>query len=191
MNSPSSTGSLSIFLGPMGSGKTTRAIEQVSQFCSLGYKTIYITSKLEAERTTVSQFYSHNITGASLHPLCSIFRCRVLPETFEEADVYIIDEAQFFTTLVVTVKSLLKLGKNIQVYGLSSDFKGEKFGSVIDLIPFSDSFTQMFAKCVKCAVEKRLTQASFTDRIGDSEEVIEVGGMGRYTPVCRDHHTRL
>lgn len=187
------SGSLSVYFGPMGSGKTTRALEQVSQFCALGFKTTYVTSKLEEQRAGIEKaFYSHNPTGASLSVPASIMRCETLPHDFGDAEVVIIDEAQFFSNLVETVKRALRQGKNLQVYGLASNFKGEKFGDIIDLIPFADRVEQMMAKCILCSRESRaLVPAAFTDRQGEGGDIVKVGGLGDYLPVCRKHHTKL
>jgi thymidine kinase len=186
-------GSLSVFFGPMGSGKTTTALEQVSQFCALGFKTLYITHKNEIKRASDQHFYSHNPSSATLHKLCSVVQYSDdLPLEFGDREVIVIDEAQFFSNLVEAVQAALQAGKNMQVYGLSSNFKGGKFGNVIDLIPFADVAIQMTAKCIKCSKESRtLNEAAFTDRVGDSKSLIEVGGIGKYLPVCRRHHTQL
>lgn len=186
-------GSQSVYFGPMGSGKTTRALEQASQFCALGFRTTYVTSKLEEQRADLEKaFYSHNSSGASLPKLVTVVRCETLPHDFGDAEVVIIDEAQFFSNLVETVKRALRQGKNLQVYGLASDFKGDKFGSIIDLIPFADTVVQMTAKCIRCSQESRtLVPAAFTDRQGKGGDVVKVGGLGEYLPVCRKHHTKL
>lgn len=186
-------GRVEVYFGPMGSGKTTRALEQVSQFCALNYRTLYVTSKLEEGRaSSESVFYSHNPESATLHKLCSILRCESMPSHFGDAEVIVIDEAQFFSNLVEVVKRAVQAGKDVQVYGLCSDFKGEKFGSIIDLIPFADAVLQMTAKCIKCSEERReLVPAPFTDKVGDSSSVVEVGAIGKYLPVCRKHHTRI
>lgn len=188
------TAILQVYFGPMGSGKTTRALEQVSQFIALGFTTAYITSKLEEGRAEQDHvFYSHNKSGAQLKQECTTLRCTILPEIPPlTAEVVVIDEAQFFSNLVPAVKGYISQGKRVQVYGLASDFKGDKFGSIVDLISFADVAVQMTAKCARCSSESRtIVPASFTDRNGDKNEVISVGGMAEYTPVCRYHHSRL
>jgi thymidine kinase len=189
------SGHLSVFLGPMGSGKTTRAKEQVSQFCSLGFKTAYVISDLDKKRNSSNNLpYSHNPHSGSIDPKATILSCdnlSILP--FDDYEVIIIDEAQFFPEddLVSVVRKLVK-NKYVQVYGLSGDFKGNKFGGVIELIPFADTFEQMTAKCVECTISKRLINASFTDKLSDDQgDILEVAGMGLYKPVCRLHHTKL
>ncbi|CAH6421323.1 Thymidine kinase [uncultured virus] len=176
----------------MGSGKTTKALEQVSQFVILGFKTMYITSKLDKERAPEAAFYSHNPASQRVHELCITLHCESLPDDYSSSEVIVIDEAQFFSNLVPTVHKLLALGKNVQVYGLAADFKGDKFGSIIDLIPFADNVEHMKAKCMRCTLEQRvLVPAAFTDKEGVSKTVLEVGCIGKYLPVCRKHHTQL
>jgi thymidine kinase len=178
----------------MGSGKTTRAKEQVSQFCSLGFKTVYVISNKDKIRClSGASIYSHNPNIGPLDPKATIFHCDNLSNSvLDDYEVIIIDEAQFFedNDLVNVVRKLAK-NKYVQVYGLSGDFRGNKFGGVIELIPFADVFQQMTAKCVECSISKSLNNASFTDKISDGGDVLEVAGMEKYKVVCRLHHTKL
>lgn len=204
MSSSQEAGHLSVFLGPMGSGKSTRAVEQVSQFCSLDFKTAYVMNDLDKLRNQPGNTcYSHNPNGATVFSSATSLFCTLLSDVdLEKYDAIIIDEAQFFSDLVDVVKKLVANGKYVQVYGLSGDFAGKKFGQVIDLIPFADVFQQMTAKCVKCAISapgtiRRLNNASFTDMRDkvntetDNSSVVKIGGMEDYDPVCRLHHPIL
>ena len=88
-----------------------------------------------------------------------------------------INEAQFFDGLVEFVKEMLQQGKTVHVYGLDGDFRQQKFGSILDLIPIADTYTKLYAIC-KCG-----DNASFSKRLSSSTS--QYGPDDRYIPVCR------
>jgi thymidine kinase len=89
-----------------------------------------------------------------------------------------INEAQFFPDLMVFVLEMLRLQKNVYVYGLDGDFKQQKFGSILDLIPFSDTYTKLYAQCANCG-----SNASFSKRLTVNNE--QFAPHDAYIPVCR------
>ena len=67
------------------------------------------------------------------------------------ADYIFINEAQFFTNLknwVITIVE--RYNKNVILCGLDSDFKREKFGEILDLIPHAHKITKLNGTCTQC-----------------------------------------
>ena len=93
-------------------------------------------------------------------------------------DIILINEAQFFPDLVSFVKEFLKKGKHIYVYGLDGDFKQDRIGFILDLVPLCDSIIKLKAKCLcgNCAI--------FSKRI--SSEIEQYQPNAEYIPVCRN-----
>lgn len=91
------------------------------------------------------------------------------------SDYILINEAQFYPDLVEFVKQFKY--KNIYVYGLDGDFKQEKIGNILDLIPLCDSVTKLKATC-KCG-----QPAIFSKRL--SHETDQYQPNAEYIPVCR------
>ena len=86
-----------------------------------------------------------------------------------------INEAQFYPDLVKFVKEFGH--KNIYVYGLDGDFKQEKIGYILDLIPLCDTVTKLRATCA-CG-----EPAIFSKRLGvETEQYLP---NAQYIPVCR------
>ena len=174
----------------MGACKTTRAIEQCTQFSTFGMSTLYVNNCIDAGRTlkggVQDVFTSHNASNRYLCSNVSTLRCTTLYDiNYREYEVVIIDEAQFFSDLVQTVKKLVDEGKTVQVYGLVADYKKEKFGNVIDLIPMADVFEQLTAKCIECLKSKEIRNAPFTYKSTiESNNVIDAGGFDKYKPMC-------
>jgi thymidine kinase len=92
-------------------------------------------------------------------------------------DSILINEAQFFTGLVDFVKKALLDKKIIYVYGLDGDFKQEKFGEILDLIPLCDTYVKLYAKCA-CG-----NKACFSKRISTNQA--QFLPNDKYIPVCR------
>lgn len=189
-------GFLELFMGPMAGGKTTLACEQATQFVTLGYKTLFVTHAMDKNRVLSGgekgKYSSHNPSNVKLaQDIVFTSVGSLLDLNNEDYDVIIIDEGQFFTDLVECVKTMIGNGKIVHVYGLSGDYKQEKFGNILDLIPFADRFTQLFAKCMECRRETPFEQprdAAFTKATQSQTEVIKIGGLTEYQPTCRKHH---
>jgi len=96
-------------------------------------------------------------------------------------DVVLINEGQFFGSLVPFVKHLLGNCKIVYVCGLDGDFKQERFGEILDLIPICDKVHKLSALCADC---KNGTPAIFSHRIiSDTQQ--KVIGSDNYMPLCR------
>ena len=87
-----------------------------------------------------------------------------------------------FINLVNFCKRACNLGKEVHICGLDSDYRMEPFGDIIKLIPYCDNVEKTKAICMGC---RDGTLASFTKRIGNSENLVEIGSTEMYLPVCR------
>lgn len=90
-----------------------------------------------------------------------------------------INEAQFYPDLIEFVKEFMGkyMNKNIYVYGLDGDFKQEKIGQILDIIPLCDTIQKLKAIC-KCG-----EPAIFSKRL--SEEMDQYQPNAQYIPICR------
>ena len=103
-------------------------------------------------------------------------------------DVIGIDETQFFSKNIVdfVLQLVEKHNKYVIVSGLDGDFRRNKFGHLLDLIPFADNVTKLHAYCKPCAENKKtLVTALFTNYQNDTHETVIVGAGEKYQPVCR------
>ena len=102
-----------------------------------------------------------------------------------EADLIVIEEAQFFPDLLQFVELVLVLDKNIVVCGLDGDTAAKPFGQVLDCIPLADSVVKMTALCELCGDG---TPAIFTgSRMKKDTNQIHIGAAEAYIPLCRKH----
>ena len=179
-------------MGPMFSGKSTELIRRLNIFSELNFPTLYINSKLD-DRSN-KDFSTHNPTIKSIGKIASIkldrdFSMKLLQKNInlDTFNVIGIDEAQLFTGLEkVVIELVQKYNKKVIIAGLNGDYKREKFGEIIDLIPFADNVTKLNSVCSFCSEEKgQLVEAPFTKRMSNSVKTILIGGDSAYKAACR------
>lgn len=168
---------LNLIIGPMFSGKTTELLRIAKRLQSIDLKVLLL-NNYEDTRYSNTEMKTHDNNGLP---------CKFIKHfdnlEYESYDIICINEAQFFNKLVPFCQKVLKQNKTLYVSGLDGDFKQEKFGEILDLIPLSDSITKLHAFCKIC---KDGTTAHFTKRLvtNKSQKLI---GVDQYIPVCRKH----
>lgn len=178
-------GYLKIILGPMTSGKTTELIKEYNRHISGGFKCCFI------NHSTDNRYGSGN-SKTSTHNKSVVnntFSCEKLdylmldePERIDPYDVFFINEGQFFSDLKFYVDYLVnRKNKKIYVCGLDGDFRREKFGTLLDIIPICDDIIKLKALCIKC----KKNEAIFTHRLTSEKEQTIVGGSESYCALCR------
>jgi thymidine kinase len=99
---------------------------------------------------------------------------------YENYDVVLINEGQFFPDLYDVVDVLVNIdGKRVHICGLDGDFKRQKFGGILDLIPLCDAVTKLRSNCTNCP-----NKALFSHRITNETEQVVIGSFN-YVPLCR------
>lgn len=188
-------GQLDLILGTMFSGKTTYILSQIAKMAELNYSILYINIEFDNRSETI--FSTHNpffdthkdfIKKESISKNVSMIKTKKLLEVeFEKKDIIIIDESHFFDDLVEFVNKCLDLKKYVIVSGLIADFKGNKFGKTLDLIPICSNIKRLHAYCAECAKDKICCIATYSKRIVKCKKSIDIGGSEKYIPVCRTH----
>lgn len=193
--------------GPMYCGKSTWLNNQLTWFADQGF-TVLKVSWVNDVRTDVvvndDAGSTHNSSYTKLSPKVDRIKLCNLGDLYNKQlcniskyHVIGVDEAQFFPDLYFTALLLNKDGKHFRFVGLDGDFKKQKFGQVLDLVPHCDSFKKMKATCKLCLAQLEKIgfkgnpaniAGAFTKRLVKSEEQILVGGANMYIPTCRYHH---
>ena len=120
------------------------------------------------------------------------FACQLSDIPLDEvkrAEAIFINEGQFFGDLKETVLNWCEnLGKHIYIVGLDGDRHRNKFGQLLDLIPFADYYEKLHAKCILC---RDGTDAIFTFDQSTNTNLSQtqiVVGTDQYLPLCRKHY---
>ena len=104
----------------------------------------------------------------------------------DNIDTVFIDEAQFFNDLKNPVLEIVeKFNINVVITGLDGDSNRNKFGEILDLIPYCDSCTKITALCQIC---KDGTSGIFSYRKSNENSQVHLGAGNEYMAVCRKHY---
>jgi len=194
--------------GPMYCGKSTWLNNELTWFADQGFDVIKVTWHQD-DRTDVAASddagSTHNSSYTKLSSKVSRLKLKKLADLFDanicdisNKHVVGVDEAQFFPDLYDIALRLNSMGKHFRFVGLDGDFRKNKFGQVLDLVPHCDSFKKMKATCKLCLAQLAKIgfkgnpaniSGAFTKRLIDSNEQTLIGGADFYVPTCRHHHT--
>lgn len=170
---------LHLIIGPMFSGKTTELLRVAKRLQSINLKVLLLNYH-EDTRYSTSEMSTHDRESL---PCTFVKDLNTIELLAKEHDIICINEAQFFEGLVLFCKEQLKLNKTLYVCGLDGDYKQEKFGEILNLVPLCDTITKLHAFCKVC---KNGTKAHFTKRLTEHNEQ-KLIGVDEYIPVCRNH----
>lgn len=183
MNTPK----LDLIIGCMFSGKTTELMNRIRKAHLIYPTTVLIINNDKDKRYDDSgSVCSHDkqvIRSMSVNDLSSVFDTT----EYNAASVVFVDEAQFFSDLkTFCLKAVEEDGKWVTICGLDGDFQRNKFGDVVDLVPYADSVYKTTALCLEC---RDGTPALFSARLQSScKDQVLVGEHDTYVPVCRKHY---
>ena len=183
---------LEIILGPMFSGKTSKLLELYKQykFCNIPISVINHSADTRYHETMLSSHDKIMIPCIHTNKLMELWELDIDdsdPEKMKNyinlrnAEVILINEAQFFEDLIPCVQSMLKEKKTIYISGLDGDFERKKFGNIIDLIPLCDKVTKLSSLCNLC---KNGSPGLFSLRLTKEKQQMLIG-TDNYIPVCR------
>jgi thymidine kinase len=176
-----SMGYLELIIGPMFSGKTTALMNIYDRNILLG-KSVCVVNYSGDTRYHESMLSTHDkrmIPCVFASTLRKIFSDDILRQD-HISDVILINEGQFFSDLHEVVMELVEqYGKSVYICGLDGDFKRNKFGQLLDLIPLCDKVDKLRSNCHMCN-----NNAIFSHRITNECDQVVIGSTN-YVPLCR------
>ena len=187
-------GSLEVVCGPMFSGKSEELIRRLKRVQLSGKPFILFKPAIDV-RYDANHVVSHDhrtleavITGTDA---AAIKEMEKLVEE-KQPEVIAFDEGNFYDgNIIAAVKKWVAQGKRVIVTGLDTDFRGETFGPMGELLAYADYADKLKAICMKC----KSREAVMTQRLINglpakrSDQTILVGGFDSYEARCRDCHT--
>ncbi|MBK8005499.1 MAG: thymidine kinase [Gemmatimonadetes bacterium] len=181
-------GWIEVITGVMFSGKSEELIRRVRRGIIARRRVQVFKSHLDARYAglyTVSTHDGRELEATPVDSAAEIFR-QVRPDT----ELVAIDEAQFLDPEVVTVASALAArGVRVLLAGTDTDFRGEPFGAMGNLLAIAESVDKLQAICVICG-----DLATRNQRLVDGKPArydsptILVGGREAYEARCRHCH---
>ncbi len=178
---------LDIIIGPMFAGKSCELIRRIRLLKVLKKEYIVIKPKIDNRFDNLydsNMIVSHNFDKE--HCIVLEKLDRIFDNDLVKIDTIFIDEGQFFDDLVNIVKILVEHHNiNVVITGLDGDSNRNKFGHILDLIPFCNTCTKINAACIMCLDG---TPAPFSFRKVNNNEQILIGAGDSYISLCRKHY---
>jgi thymidine kinase len=185
---PSRTGTIEVIAGVMFSGKSEELIRRVRRALIARRRVQVFKSHLDDRYGGVGRISSHTGTEIEAVPVDSsaeIFRL-VKPDT----EVVAIDESQFLDEGIVSVSTeLAHRGVRVILAGTDTDFRGEPFGKMGELMAVAEDVDKLQAICVVCGELACRNQRLINGRPAKYDSAtIMVGGSEAYEARCRRCH---
>lgn len=187
---------LDLIIGTMFSGKTSHLLSTMSKLAEINYSILYVNIEFDTRSDNI--FSTHNpffdthidfVKKETIKNNVTMIKSKnLLQLDTTKYDVIVIDEAHFFDDLVEFVNANLDKNKYVIVAGLMADFKGKKFGKILDLVPICSNIQRLHAYCSECAKEKKCSIATYSKKIVKCQKSVDIGGAEKYIPVCRNHY---
>jgi thymidine kinase len=182
------SGWIEVVAGVMFSGKSEELIRRVRR-AMIGRKKVQVfKSHLDDRYHGVFSVSSHDGRTVEATPVDSSIQ--IAQQVSDLADVVAIDEAQFLDGGIVPLATALAArGVRVIIAGIDTDFRGEPFGPMPQLMAIADIVDKLHAICVICGGPASRTQRLIEGKPARYESpTIMVGGRESYEARCRHCH---
>lgn len=180
-------GSIELICGSMFSGKSEELIRRIRRAKYGKLNTVVFKPAID-NRYSEEAIMTHNGNSIKAYSVTSL--SELVEKLSLEIDVVGIDEVQFFEKEIVDlVSQLADLGFRVILAGLDTNFRGEPFGFMPELMALSESVTKLNAICPKCGADASRTQRLIDQKPAHYDDpIIKIGASESYEPRCRKCH---
>ena len=184
-------GWLEVICGSMFAGKTEELIRRLRRIEYAKKDYIVFKPKIDNRYSEV-EVVSHN---DSRRNAISVSDSKELLEKLGDKLPYCvaIDEVQFFDMGIVdAINRLANNGVRVIVAGLDSDFRGEPFAVMAELLARAEDVTKLHAICQVCGNLASRTQRLINGKPANyNDPIILIGASEQYEARCRHCHVVL
>ena len=184
-------GWLEVICGCMFAGKTEELLRRIRRL-EFAKKSVIVFKPKVDDRYSESDVVSHNNTRTKSIAISD--SSEIMGHVNRENPYAVaIDEVQFFDKGSVKVCEEMALwGIRVIVAGLDTDFRGEPFGVMPDLLARAEYVTKLNAICQVCGGIATRTQRLINSKPAfDDDPIILVGAKEAYEARCRHCHQVL
>ncbi|HKW11913.1 MAG TPA: thymidine kinase [Gemmatimonadaceae bacterium] len=183
-----SGGWIEVICGVMFSGKSEELIRRVRRAIIARHKIQVFKSHLDERYTGIYQISSHDGRHVEAVPVDTPEQ--IAREIEDDTQVVAIDEAQFLAPSIVSLaSSLADRGIRVIVAGTDTDFRGEPFGAMPELLAVAEVVDKLHAICVRCGNPASRNQRLIGGRPARYDSpTIMVGSAETYEARCRACH---
>ncbi|MEW5916834.1 MAG: thymidine kinase [Gemmatimonadota bacterium] len=185
---PLNGGWIEVIAGVMFSGKTEELMRRVRRAVIARKRVQVFKSHLDDRYLGLLAVSSHDGRSVDAVPVDS--SAQIASRIDPTAHVIAVDEAQFLDDGIVEVATwLANTGRRVIIAGTDTDFRGEPFGRMPQLMAIAELVDKLHAICVLCGAP-----ACRNQRLIDGEPApydsptIMIGGREAYEARCRACH---
>jgi thymidine kinase len=180
-------GWIEVIAGVMFAGKSEELIRRVRR-AIIARKHVQVFKSHLDDRYGLYRVTTHDGLSVEAQPADS--SAEIMREVRPDTEVVAIDEAQFLDPGVVEVcTALANRGMRVIVAGTDTDFRGEPFGSMPQLLAVAEVIDKLHAICVQCGDPACRNQRLIDGRPARYDSpTIMVGGSESYEARCRHCH---
>jgi thymidine kinase len=182
-------GWIEVICGVMFSGKSEELIRRVRRAIIAKRKVQVFKSHLDERYAGIYRISSHDGRSVDAVPIDTPDQIAQL--VHPETQVVAIDEAQFLDPSIVDlVTTLANRGTRVIVAGTDSDFRGEPFGPMPQLLAVAEVVDKLHAICVICGNPASRNQRLIGGKPARYDSpTIMVGSTESYEARCRACHS--
>lgn len=183
-----SGGWMEVIAGSMFSGKTEELLRRVRRATIARKRVQVFKSHLDDRYAGVWAVSSHDRRTFDATPVDSSEQ--ILLRLDPMAQVIAVDEVQFLDAGIVKVVSgLADRGRRVIMAGIDTDFRGEPFGPMPQLMAMAEVVDKLHAICVLCGSPASRTQRLLEGKPASYDSpTIMVGAADSYEARCRACH---
>ena len=180
-------GRVELICGSMFSGKTEELIRRLRR-AVIARQKVQVFKPLIDTRYHEARVTSHNGLDFEAKPVA--LAADILADLSPDTTVVAIDEVQFFDPGILDLCEMLaNQGLRVICAGLDTDFRGEPFGPMPDLMARAELVDKIHAICVVCGRDANRTQRLIDgEPAAFDDPVVLVGAAEVYEARCRHHH---
>lgn len=181
------SGLVEVITGSMFCGKTDELIRRLRR-ATIARQKVQVFKPSIDFRYAETKVTSHAGTAYDAIPIENARQA--LDYIDEGTTVVAFDEAQFFDNEIVSlVQELAGRGLRVIVAGLDTDFRGEPFGPMPQIMAQAENVDKLHAICMVCGEFASRTQRLVNDQPAHYKDpVVIVGAAELYEARCREHH---
>ena len=184
----SSGGWIEVIAGVMFSGKSEELMRRVRRATIARKRVQVFKSHLDDRYAGLYNVSSHD--GRDLEAIPVDSASQIAQKLDPMAQVVAVDETQFLDNGIIALASALaERGRRVLLAGLDTDFRGEPFGAMPQLMAVAEQVTKLHAICVLCGNPASRNQRLIDGRPArwDSPTIM-VGATQSYEARCRACH---
>jgi thymidine kinase len=182
-------GWIEVVCGVMFSGKSEELIRRVRRALIAKKKVQVFKSHLDERYAGLYHVSSHDGRSVEAEPVDS--PDQIARAVRLDTQVVAIDEAQFLPVGIVDLAtSLAASGRRVILAGIDTDFRGEPFGAMPQLLAIAEQVDKLHAICMVCGNPASRNQRLIDGRPARYDSpVIMVGSAESYEARCRNCHS--